>query len=200
MLSPLINFGEADTVVSFVSSMAIILGAVFVVFELRDNERLLAAANEQAKAAAAQAKLTADQMKQTNEIADMDMIVRLYEFANTKEFQTSWLTVINTNLKSYEEFQRMPAQDQVSFFQVAALFESIGVLADRGIVSIPTVDDMFQTEIAWNAMKPFLDWISERYKGEGYVFFERLKESIEKLHQTTANESGADSPRRTPTP
>jgi hypothetical protein len=183
MLPPLLSFGQADTVVSFVSSMAIILGAVFVVFELRDNERLLVVANEQAKAAAAQAKLTADQMKQTNEIADMDMIMRLYEFANTKEVQTSWLTVLNANLKSYEDFQRMPSDQQVAFYQIAALFESIGVLADRGIVSLPTVDDMFQTEMAWSAMEPFLEGMSKRYEGEGYVFFQKLKDGIANLSQ-----------------
>ena len=178
------NFGEADTVVTFVSSVAIILGALFVVIELRDNKRMGAAATEQAKAATQQAKASTDQMRQTNEIADMDMIMRLYEFANTRDFQTSWLTVLNSNLESYEEFESLKKDEQVAFFQVASLFESLGVLAKKEIVSLSTVEDMFLPEVAWNSMKPFLEGIAKRYGGDGYSYFEKLKDDVARLHQT----------------
>ncbi len=177
------SFGEADTVITFLSSIAIILGAVFVVFELNDNKKLVTAANEQARAATTQARASTEQMKQTNEIADMDMIMRLYEFANTREFQTSWLTVLNSKIKTYEEFESLPKEEQVSFYQVASLFESIGVLADRQIVSLSTVEDMFLPETAWNAMKPFLEGAPATQGGEGYFFFEKLKNGIANSHQ-----------------
>jgi hypothetical protein len=185
MIPPLLSFdfGEAETVVTFVSSMAIILGAVFVVIELDDNKKMVAAASEQAKAAAIQAKASTEQMKLTNEIADMDMIMRLYEFANTREFQTSWLTVLNSHLRSYEEFERMPREEQVSFHQVASLFESLGVLTDRGIVSLATVEDMFLPGVAWEAMKPFLEGVPAKFGGEDYYYFRKLKEGIENVHQ-----------------
>ncbi len=176
------NFGEADTVVTFVSSLAIILGAVFVVFELRDNKRMVAAANEQARAATLQAKASTEQMKQTNTIADMDMIMRLYEFANTREFQTSWLTVLNSRLSSFEEFEKLPREEQVAFYQVASLFESLGVLAKMEIVKLETVEDMFVPETAWTAMKPFLEGVPSKYGGEGFTYFEKLKDDIAKLH------------------
>jgi len=180
------NLGELDATVTFISSIAIILGAVFVVVELNDNKKLVSAANEQARAATTQAKASTEQMKLTNEIADMDMIMRLYEFANTREFQTSWLTVLNSRLKSYEDFEKLNKEEQVSFYQVASLFESIGVLADRGIVSLSTVDDMFLPETAWSAMRPFLEEAPALQGGEGYVYFRKLKEGIAKSHETHA--------------
>lgn len=186
MLSPLFSLGQADSAVTFVSSMAIILGAIFVVFELRDNKRMLDAANQQAKAAGIQAQVSAEQMKQNNTIADMDIIMRLYEFANTREFQTAWLTVLNSNLKTFEQFQAMPREEQVAFHQVASLFESLGVLVDRGIVSISTVEDMFLPEAAWNVMRPFLDGIPAKQGGEGFTFFEKLKDDIAQRHQARA--------------
>ena len=127
--------------------MAIILGAIFVVLEIRDNKKMIEAATEQAKAAAIQADASAKQIQQNIEIADMDIIMRLYEFANTREAQTSYLTVVNSNLKSYDDFLKLSKEDQVSFLQVSSLFESIGVLLDRGIITLQTVDDMFVPEI-----------------------------------------------------
>ena len=110
------------------SSIAVVIGAIFVFFQLRQNNKLIRASNDQAQAAANQAKLGTEQMKQTNAIANMNLVMRLYEFANTAEVQSSWLTVLHTNVNSLEDFDKLPKQDQVSFYQIAALFESLGVL------------------------------------------------------------------------
>jgi len=179
-----LSFGALESDVTFVSSIAIILGAVFVVFELRDNKRMLEAMNEQAKAATIQARASSDQMRLTNEIADMDMIMRLYEFANTKEFQTSWLTVLNSNIQSYAEFEKMPRDEQVAFYQVASLFESLGVLADRKIVTLATVEDMFLTETAWEVMRPFMDGVNAKLGGEGFYYFQKLRDEIAASHRS----------------
>jgi len=176
-----INFGEIDSGIAFLSSMAIILGAIFVVLEIRDNKKMIQAATEQAKAASIQAEASAKQTTQNIEIADMDIIMRLYEFANSREVQTAWLTVLNSELKSYEEFQRLSRDDQVSFFQIASLFESIGVLLDRGIITLKTVDDMFLPQIAWQRMKPFLDGINGGVGSENFPYFEKLNRDMEKL-------------------
>ncbi len=175
---------EITSVVSFFSSLAIILGAVFVVLQIRDNKKLIQAANEQAKAAAVQATMTTEQLKQNNEIADMDLIMRLYEFANSTEVQSAWLNVLNSHVSSYVEFEKLPKPEQVSFYQVAALFESLGVLVDRGIVKLDVVEDMFLTEVAWKAMQPFLSGIRQKYgEEENYVFFERLYKKLTERHK-----------------
>jgi hypothetical protein len=165
--------------ISLLSSAAIIVGTIVIVLQLRQGNRIIQASTEQAKAAAVQTRLTTEQLRQNNELANMDMIMRLYEFANTAEFQSAWLTVISSRIKSFQDFMNLPKPEQVSFFQIAALFESIGVLVDRKIVTQGTVSDMFLTQTAWNALQPFINGMREKYGDEeSYTFFERLHKAL----------------------
>jgi hypothetical protein len=161
------------------SSIAIILGTIFVIVQIRQNNRLIRAAAEQAQASAIQAKLTTEQLKQDHELANMDMIMRLYEFANTAEVQSAWLTVLNAKVTSYEDFEKLSKTEQVAFFQIGALFESLCVLVERGLVKPDIIEDMFLTRLAWESMKPFVSGVRQRYGGEeNYVAFERLYERL----------------------
>jgi hypothetical protein len=170
-----VDLGNLTSDLSFLSSVAIILGAMFVVVQLRQNNRLIEAATEQARVAAVQARLTNDQMKQNNDLANMDMIMRLYEQANTAEVQSAWLTVLNSRIESFEDFINLPKQDQVSFYQIGALFESLGVLVERHMVNLDIIEDMFLTELAWECMKVFVFGMRAQHGEEqNYVAFERL--------------------------
>jgi len=173
-----IDFSQVSSDAAFVSSVAIALGAVFVVLQIRDNRKLILASTEQAKAAVAQAKLSTDQLKQNNDLANMEMIMRIYEFANTAEVQTSWVIVNDSRLTSFEEFQKLSEKEKVAFYQIAALFESIGVLVDRGFVSAATIDDMFVPEQAWQRLSPFIDGVNKASREEVYVFFRKLNERM----------------------
>jgi len=174
-----LDLGNLTSDFSLISSVAIILGTVFVVVQLRQNNTLIQAANEQAQAAAAQAKLTTEQMKQNNDIADMDLIMRLYEFANSGEVQSAWHTVLNTKVETLEDFQKLQKADQVSYFQIAALFESLGVLVERGFVKPELIADMFLTELAWERMEGFVTAMREHHgEEENCVGFERLYKVI----------------------
>jgi uncharacterized membrane protein YqaE (UPF0057 family) len=165
--------------VSFLSSIAIILGAIFVVFEIRDNKKLVEASAEQARSAARQAELTTQQLAQNTELAHMDLVMRIYEFANTAEFQSAWLTVLSIKIQSFEEFEKLSKSDQISIYQVAALFESLGVLVDRGLVKPDVIDDMFLTALAWNTLLPFIKGMRERYgEDQSYIFFEKLYKKL----------------------
>jgi hypothetical protein len=140
---------------------------------------MILVAGQQAEAAADQAKLTTEQLKQDHKLANMDLIMRLYEFANTAEVQAAWLTVINARISSYEDFEQLPKPDQVAFYQIGALFESLGVLVGRNIVNVDIVEDMFLTQLAWQSMKPFVDGVRQRFgEEENYAAFERLYEDI----------------------
>jgi hypothetical protein len=109
----------------------------------------------------------------------MDLIMRLYEFANSAEVQTAWITVLNSTITSFEEFERLTKQEQVAFFQIAALFESLGVLVQRGIIKPDLVDDMFDTPLAWKSLTPFISGIRHRYgDSAGYSAFEGLHDTI----------------------
>ena len=183
--------------VSLFSSIAVILGALFVAYQIRENGKLITASEKQAEAAAVQARLSTEQMKQNNEIANMDMIMRLYEFANTAEVQSAWLTVLNSNVQTFEDFEKLSKQEQISFYQIAALFESLGVLAARNIVKLEVIEDMFLTELAWRTMKPFIMGMRKKFsEDQNYAFFETLYERLLKLPQTSVLDSSTTAAKR----
>ena len=173
------DLGSVSNDVSLLSSIAIILGVIFVIIQIQQNNRLISATAQQAQLAAVQAKLTTEQLRQNNEIADMDLIMRLYEFANTAEVQSAWLTVVNSKIASYEEFLKLTKTEQVAFYQIGALFESLGVLIQKRIVKLEVIDDMFLTRLAWKSMEPFIVGTREKYgEEESYVAFEQLYNSL----------------------
>ncbi len=150
----LVTLADITGDVSLISSLAVIIGAIFVAVQLTQNNRML---------------------RQNNLVADMDIVMRLYEFANSLEFQSAWLTVLTARISSIEDYEKLPLATQVSFLQVAALFESLGVLVEKKIMSLETVDDMFLTELAWSATKPFITGVRQKYGVEySYVYFEKI--------------------------
>jgi len=176
-----VDLGGISYDVSLISSLAIILGTIFVVVQIRQTNRMIRVSAQQAEAAAVQAKLTTEQLRQDHDLANMDLILRLYEFANTAEVQASWLTVVNAHLSTYEDFLELPKSDQVAFYQIGALFESLGVLLERGIVRADIIEDMFLTQLAWNSMKPFVEGMRRRFgEEENYISFQKLYERVTK--------------------
>jgi len=174
-----LDLGSVSNDVSLLSSIAIILGVIFVIIQIQQNNRLISATAQQAQLASVQAKLTTEQLRQNNEIANMDLIMRLYEFANTAEVQSAWLTVVNANIASYADFVKLTKTEQVAFYQIGALFESLGVLIQKGIVKLEVIDDMFLTRLAWKSMEPFVVGTREKYgEEESYAAFEQLYNSL----------------------
>lgn len=171
MMFPLqINFESVSADATLLASVAIVLGTAFVVLEMRDNRRLVEASFRQANTAALQ-------LKQNYELSTVDLITRIYDFANSLEFQRSWIAVLSEELGSFGEFERLPEEKQLAFHQVASLFESIGLLVEKGFVKPELVDDMFATGLAWQRLEPFVKGMRERYSAEDYYVW------LEKLHQ-----------------
>jgi hypothetical protein len=186
---PQITVGAVATDTSILSSIAIILGAVFVVYQIRQDDKMLQASIRQANASSQQAKLTMQQFVQNNDLATMDLVMRIYEFADSIEVQRSYVTVIRANLSSFEEFEMLPEEKQLAFFQVASLFESLGFLVEKDFVRAEIVDDMFATKLAWDSLKPFILGMRKKYAAEDYYFFfERL---YNRLSKSTASITGA---------
>ena len=91
------------------------------------------------------------------------------------EVQRSWLTVLSENVPSYADFERLPAEKQLAFHQSASLFESGGLLVDKGFINQELADDMFATDLAWRRLEPFVAGMREKYGSEDYyVWMERL--------------------------
>jgi predicted histidine transporter YuiF (NhaC family) len=182
-----IDFQTISNDAQFLSAIAIILGAIFVVFEMRNDERLLEATKIQASAAADQARLSTEQLKQNNLLATMNLVLAVYDMANSLEVQRSWTIVLKTKIGSLQEFEGLSEEKQLAFYQMASLFESIGLMVEKGYAAPDLVDDMFATDMAWNALEPFVKGMREKYPGEEFYFwFERLHERLQNLHSKDA--------------
>jgi hypothetical protein len=139
---------------------------------MRDNKKLVEASFRQANTAALQ-------LKQNYELSTVDLITKIYDFANSLEVQRSWLTVLSTGISSYEEFEELPEEKQLAFHQIASLFESVGLLVEKGFVKPELVDDMFATGLAWEKLEPFVKGMREKYRSEDYyVWTEKLNERL----------------------
>ena len=172
-------FSEVVSDASLLSSIAIILGAIFVVFQIRDDKKLIEASIKQANASELQVRLNTDQLKQNYELATVDLVTKIYDQANSLELQTSWLNVLNSNIKSYDEYLALPESKQLSFMQMASLFESLGLLVERGYVSADLIDDMFATKLAWDSLEPYILGMRKLHAGEEYYFFfEKLRKQL----------------------
>ena len=181
-ISPLqFNVGVVATDTSILSSMAIILGAVFVVYQIRQDKEMLAAQVRAADANSEQARLTMKQFLQNSDLATMDLVMRIYEFADSMEVQRSYYTVIQSKIASLDDYERLPEEKKLAFLQVASLFESLGFLVEKGFVKAEIVDDMFATKTAWEMTRPFILGMRQRFAAEDYYFFfERLFNRLSK--------------------
>lgn len=175
MIGPLqISLESLSADATLLASLAIILGTIFVVIEMRDNKRLV-------EASLRQANTSALQLKQNYELSTVDLVTKIYDVANSLEVQRSWLTVLNTNLASFEEFEKLPEEKQLAFHQMASLFESIGLLAEKGFVKLELIDDMFATRLAWQRLEPFVKGMREKHRTEDYyVWMEKLYDRLSK--------------------
>jgi hypothetical protein len=159
-----VSFDSVSSDATLLASIAIVLGTVFVVLEMKDNRKLVEASFRQANTAALQ-------LKQNYELSTVDLVTKIYDFANSLEVQKSWLTVISTDLRSFDDFERLPAEAQLAFHQVASLFESVGLLVEKGFVKEDLVDDMFATRLAWSKLEPFVKGMRAKYKSEEYYLW-----------------------------
>src|SRR5580700_2389499 len=108
LLSPLqLNVDAISTDTSILSSIAIILGSVFVVYQIRQDKDMLAAQVRAADANAEQARLTMKQFLQNSDLATMDLVMRIYEFADSMEVQKSYFTVIGAKIESLEDYDKL---------------------------------------------------------------------------------------------
>jgi hypothetical protein len=177
-----VNFGTISADATFLSSVAIILGAIFVVFQMRDDKKLIEATSVQASAAADQARLSTQQLEQNNKLATMNLVLSIYDMANSLEVQRSWLTVLKTRITSFADYEKLDEEKQLAFHQMASLFESVGLLVERGYADPALVNDMFATDLAWESLKPFVMGMRDQHPGEDYfLWFQKLHDRLSSL-------------------
>lgn len=84
VIGPLqVSFESVSADTTLLASIAIILGTIFVIIEMRDNRKLVEASFRQANTAA-------EQLKQNHELSTVDLVTKIYDFANSLEVQRAW--------------------------------------------------------------------------------------------------------------
>ncbi|MDG7015760.1 MAG: hypothetical protein JRM82_00110 [Nitrososphaerota archaeon] len=89
--------------------------------------------------------------------------------------------MLNSKISSFEDFERLPEEKQLAFYQMASLFESVGLLVEKGYVKEELVDDMFATQLAWERLEPFIKGTRAKCRSEDYyVWMQKLHERLSK--------------------
>ena len=142
-----IDLSVLGTFLSSISSMAVIAGAIFVVFQLRQNSRLINATLHQNRSSSAFALLE----KLTEE-----------SFAVRRKMMHD--AVREAAARNWEGFD-----DSLEDFQVrnfAYIYELIGQVTREGIVDLKTITNALQylVVVDWNAFSPLDKHLMDRYK------------------------------------
>jgi hypothetical protein len=172
--SPLINF------LSAISSIAIILGAIFVVFQLRQNARLIRTANLEVKSNMSFSvleKITEDSFARRRK--NMHDAVKKYSQVNWQGFDDS-----------LEDFEAR---------NYGYIYELIGELVKEGIIDLTIAIHSLRYLIVsdWQIFEPLVKHLMERYKVpvNPYENFEWLANETQKFLRASGKIGEASSPR-----
>lgn len=136
------------------ASLAVIIGVIVALMQLRDQARL----------------------------RQLEIVMRLYASFGEEGFTRHYQRVANWKYKTYAAFRkRATREDQVSLVVVGAFFENMGLLLKRGYASIELLDDLLSAPILeiWPKSKPI--WVGLRNKHDHPAWaewFEYLYEAM----------------------
>lgn len=120
---------DIQTVSIVFAAASVVLGIAYYIFDLRDK----------AKA------------KQT------DLVMELFSHFGSREYQESWQRIMTGEFKDYDDFVRK--HGLADTWEVAMLFEGMGLLVQRKLVDIDTVDDLISGPIksTWEKIAPIIE-------------------------------------------
>jgi len=170
-----IDISQVTLFLSAVSSVAVIAGAVFVVFQLRQNARLIDAAAQSNKSAVA-----------------FSMIERIIDDSFVRRRKQVYDTIEKFGPKNWEGF--LNTMEDLEARNYAYMFELFGQLVRDGIVEKETVMNALKYIVVtdWNRMEPMLRYLNKQFglKLNPWGNFEWLaKETQEYLAQLEAKAS-----------
>jgi hypothetical protein len=169
-----LNLSGLIQVLSAISSIAVILGVVFIVIQLRQNNKLIEL----------NAKLTDATFQQTKSNVSFELLEKLTEesFARRRSFM--WQTVKKYQASNWEGFD--DSLDDFEIRNFAFRYELYGQLAKEGIVDLETLAKTFEYLVVldWEAFEPVLKHIMKRYnlkQNEIFSNFQWLATQTEKI-------------------
>jgi hypothetical protein len=163
-----LDFQSVINFLSAISSLAVILGAVFVVFQLRQNARLIELGSRETKSTISLALL--------EKITDESFALRRKK--------------MHDNIKKYNDLGWNDFDDSLEDFEArnfAYIYEIIGQLTRDNLVDARVIINALQYLVVtdWQAFKPLSDHLMKRYnlKVNPWGSFEWLAEQTSKHMQ-----------------
>jgi len=136
------------------------------------------------------------QLRHQTRIRKTDLIMRLYLFYSSKEYQEALARHLATDFKDYDDFVRKygaiptrsldPNQVQISFQMVSTFFEGVGVLLSEKLLDINIVQKLFAVEVYWKKTEPLIGELRRQLSPKLWEWFEYLYNEVKKREQQLA--------------
>jgi hypothetical protein len=142
-----VDFSSVVTFLSAISSIAVILGVIFVVFQLRQNSKLI--------------KLQVIQNRSNIALALFDKITGETFAARRKKMHESIKAATASNWENFDD-----SLDDFEARDFAYIYELIGQLALHEVIDLELLRSSLQYLVVWDwdAFSPFSKHFMERYK------------------------------------
>ena len=161
-------------VLSAISSIAVILGVVFIIVQLRQNAKLIDL----------NAKLTEATFRDVKSNISFELLEKLTNesFARRRSFM--WQTVKKYQASNWEDFD--DSLDDFEIRNFAYMYDLFGQLVKEGIIDLETLAKTFKYLVAldWESFVPVSKHIMKRYnlkQNEIFSNFEWLAKETEKI-------------------
>jgi len=171
-----VDLSQVALTLSAISSIAVVSGAVFVVFQLRQNAKLINATIQETKAGIA-----------------FSMVERIIDDSFVRRRKNVYDDVKKYGEKNWEGF--IGTLDDFEARNYAYMFELFGQLVQDGIVDLKTVMNALKYIVVydWKTMEPMIKYLNGRYnlKANPWANFEWLANETEKYLKLQESQAGA---------
>jgi hypothetical protein len=145
-----VDYSQVALTLSAISSVAVVAGAVFVVFQLRQNAKLITATIQETKAGIA-----------------FSMIERIIDDDFVRRRKNMYDAVDKFGPKNWEGF--IGTKEDFEARNYAYMYELFGQMIKDGIVEKATVMNALKwiVVIDWRKMEPMITFLNKEYKLKG---------------------------------
>ncbi|HMK94912.1 MAG TPA: hypothetical protein VK536_05870 [Candidatus Limnocylindrales bacterium] len=169
-----LDFSGLSQVLTAISSISVILGVVFVVIQLRQNNKLIELNAKQNEAT----------LRELKSNISFELLEKLTDESYARRRSFMWQTVKKYQAVNWEGFDDSADDFEVRNF--AYMYDLFGQLAKEGLVDLATLARTFKYMVAldWQAFEPASKHINERYgleQNEIFSNFEWLAIETEKI-------------------
>ena len=158
-----------------VSALAVILGVIFVIFQLRQNAKLIEASNKQIETSNRQVEANLQQNLQTVILSTIDRFTD-ESFIKKRKKVRDIIKRYQTN--EWKDF--LESEDDYEVRGFLGLYEATGYLAKAGIVNVEMLAEGMGLLLItdWVAVQPAIELYRAMWKRENYPNFRWLAGAV----------------------